>query len=122
MARAFIRLGSTLTIAAIVLGGAPAGAQDLFAAKISYTTYCAQCHGATGQGNGPSAATLMPKPRNFSDCKLMASIPDATLANVIRNGGGVARLNPAMPAWRDVLSPDQIDGLVAYVRTFCGKK
>ncbi len=52
----------------------------------------------------------------------MATIPDATLAQVIREGGGAAKLNPAMPAWSEALSPEQIDGLVAYVRTFCRGK
>lgn len=30
-----------------------------------YVQHCAGCHGATGDGNGPAAAFLFPKPRNF---------------------------------------------------------
>jgi mono/diheme cytochrome c family protein len=32
-----------------------------------YTHYCAACHGETGDGNGPAAKFLNPKPRNFRD-------------------------------------------------------
>lgn len=32
-----------------------------------YTETCAGCHGATGQGNGPYAATLAPAPTEFTD-------------------------------------------------------
>jgi DMSO reductase family type II enzyme heme b subunit len=30
-----------------------------------YTNHCAQCHGDEGDGNGPAARFLYPKPRNF---------------------------------------------------------
>jgi mono/diheme cytochrome c family protein len=31
-----------------------------------YAQYCADCHGATGQGDGPSAAGLTPNPTNLA--------------------------------------------------------
>ncbi len=34
--------------------------------------HCAHCHGATGAGNGPLAATLDPRPPNFEDAAYMA--------------------------------------------------
>jgi mono/diheme cytochrome c family protein len=34
--------------------------------KIVYEQHCAACHGVTGDGNGPAAVWLFPKPRNFS--------------------------------------------------------
>src|SRR5690606_24453435 len=30
-----------------------------------YLRRCAQCHGVTGDGAGPAAATLLPKPRDY---------------------------------------------------------
>src|SRR5690242_19051138 len=30
-----------------------------------YQKYCVICHGATGEGNGPAAMMLDPRPRNF---------------------------------------------------------
>jgi mono/diheme cytochrome c family protein len=34
--------------------------------KIVYDQHCAACHGVNGDGNGPAAVWLFPKPRNFS--------------------------------------------------------
>ncbi len=111
--------GAALAMVAIVMFSTPSAAKDLSAAKVNYTTYCAQCHGVEGKGNGPSAATLNPKPRDFSDCRLMATIPDSTLMLAITEGGAAANVSSKMPAWGQVLDSDQIADLVAYVRSFC---
>ncbi|PYJ08182.1 MAG: hypothetical protein DME25_02130 [Verrucomicrobia bacterium] len=34
--------------------------------KAVYEQHCAACHGVTGEGNGPAAVWLYPKPRNFT--------------------------------------------------------
>lgn len=41
-----------------------AGPMSAAGAKL-YSQHGAACHGATGDGNGPAAAFLFPKPRNF---------------------------------------------------------
>ena len=46
---------------------APAQLPDLKRGDELFQTNCAACHGATGQGNGPAAASLNPKPVNFTD-------------------------------------------------------
>lgn len=50
--------------------GAPAfhasAADSDLAGKASYDLHCAACHGMDGDGNGPAAVWLFPKPRNFS--------------------------------------------------------
>jgi len=46
---------------------APARAPDLSKAATLYQSNCAACHGATGDGNGPQAAALDPRPTNFQD-------------------------------------------------------
>jgi len=39
---------------------------SLAAARTVYEQQCAACHAATGDGNGPAAVWLYPRPRNFS--------------------------------------------------------
>lgn len=34
--------------------------------KAAYTTNCVPCHGEKGEGNGPAAVAINPKPRNFN--------------------------------------------------------
>jgi cytochrome c oxidase cbb3-type subunit III len=94
-------------------------APDLAAAKDNYTTFCAKCHGPNGQGNGPAAATLHMKPRNYTDCQKMGTITDDTLFKAIKGGGASVGISADMPAWGQGFDDDDIHGLVAYVRNFC---
>ena len=99
----------------------PASYADMAAAKGDYTTYCAKCHGDTGKGDGSGAATLATKPRDFTDCARMATESDDMLFNVIKEGGPAAKLNKAMTGFSDAFEDNEIKGLVAYVRSLCGK-
>lgn len=48
---------------------APAGDARLAAGQHLYTNHCAQCHGDKGNGDGPAARFLFPRPRNFGEGK-----------------------------------------------------
>jgi mono/diheme cytochrome c family protein len=37
--------------------------------KAVYDAHCVECHGATGTGDGASAAYLVPRPRDFTSGK-----------------------------------------------------
>jgi DMSO reductase family type II enzyme heme b subunit len=54
-----------LTILIIQMPARAADAPALLGKSV-YDQHCAACHGATGDGNGPAAVWLYPKPRNFS--------------------------------------------------------
>ncbi len=87
----------------------------------NYKDLCAKCHGPSGKGNGPEAKTLNPKPADYTDCKKMSPIPDATLFKAIKSGGQSVGKSKDMPAWGEALSDQEIRDLVAYVRGFCKK-
>ena len=108
-----------LALMVLLAAGAYGAEPDLAAAKQNYQMFCAKCHGDNGQGDGPAAATLHTKPRNYTDCALMAKISDPTLFKAIKNGGGSVGLSPEMPAWSSGFSDDEINGLVGFVRSFC---
>lgn len=88
--------------------------------KAKFEMYCVTCHGAGGTGDGPAAQALNPKPRNYTDAKFQASKTDADIAKVIKTGGAANGLAPTMPAWGAVLTDDDIQNIVAYVR-YLGK-
>ena len=88
-------------------GGAAGG--DLGAQV--YAARCQLCHGPTGHGDGPAAASLNPHPRNHTDGSYMNARTDAQLLEVIRNGKG------AMPAWGTVLSEEEIQAVLKHVRS-----
>ena len=82
--------------------------------KVVFEANCAGCHGVAGDGAGPAAAALVPKPRNFVTWKLKYGDDDASLNKTLQNG----IKGSSMPAWKDALSPDQIGSVIAYIKKF----
>jgi DMSO reductase family type II enzyme heme b subunit len=119
-----VRLLGSVLVAALVAGGAGTAraAQDpqLEAGRKTYEKNCAQCHGDKGDGNGPAAPHLSPRPRDFTSGKFKirttpsGMLPtDDDLARVIRNGMPYT----SMPAWSS-LTDAEVQGLVRYVKSF----
>ena len=81
------------------------------AALAEFTTTCSRCHNADGSGY---ANLGMP---NFTDPAWQAAHPDAERALTIRNG--VAQ---RMPAFEKILSSEEIDALLVFVRGLESKK
>lgn len=82
-----------------------------------YDRRCRMCHGTRGQGDGPLAGTLQPRPRSFSTPGWAAKVTDAHIAKVIVDGGAAAGLSAQMPAHADLQKkPEVVEALVQYVR------
>jgi high-affinity iron transporter len=62
---------------------------SLASGKAIYLENCAQCHGETGKGDGPSRVTMNPKnpvPANFTDAEFMAGLSPFKAFNVASFG------------------------------------
>lgn len=110
--------------AAALLTTSPALAADVAAGKAKYDTFCLSCHGPEGKGDGPVGAALNPKPRDFStgDFKFDADKDgtagtDADLKLVIKNGAAAYGGSPMMAPWGATLSEQDLENLVAFVRS-----
>jgi DMSO reductase family type II enzyme heme b subunit len=88
--------------------------------KILYDQWCASCHGEKGDGKGPAADFVWPKPRDFTKGTYKFKSTgsgeppvDSDILRTIREG------NPgtSMPAWKR-FSDDEVKALVAYVKQF----
>ena len=66
--------------------------------KVIYKEYCAQCHGAKGEGDGPAASGLKPKPAVHAKMA-MAQFPMDYLYNVVYYGGKAVGKSHYMPYW-----------------------
>lgn len=86
---------------------------DLARGERLYAEHCASCHGAGGDGAGPGAATLRPRPANFIE----HDYAPARLSDALWNG--VA--GTSMPAWRD-RSADDRAALAAVVARFAAQR
>ncbi len=84
-------------------------------------TRCVPCHGTGGKGDGPGAAALNPKPRNYTDPKWQESVTDEQIKKTILYGGAAVGKSPNMPANPDLEGKPELDGLVQVVREFKGK-
>jgi len=86
------------------------GATDLTAlGDQTFGDICARCHGQDGRGGLPLTAGG-PRPRDFADSTWQGSRTDAELVAIIRAG------KPPMPAFGTLLSPSQLDAVVAKIR------
>ena len=86
-----------------------------------YKEYCTQCHGANGQGDGPGASGLEPKPAVHAKMAL-SEFPEDYLYNVIFYGGKSVGKSPNMPDWGLTIPPQGVADLIAYLRvTFKGE-
>ncbi|MBC7860688.1 MAG: c-type cytochrome, partial [Burkholderiaceae bacterium] len=72
---------------------------------------CAFCHAADGTGRNWIGSFLEPHPRDLTADAAMATMTRARLAGAIRDG----LPDTSMPAWKSVLTPAEIDALVAYI-------
>ena len=116
-------LCAVVLAAALPLYAIPARADDagLAKAKENYQTYCRKCHGESGKGDGPGAAMLNPKPRDFADCANMQKHSDDEMFKVISEGGDAAGMSADMQPWGGTLSDQEIHDLMKFVRSFCKK-
>ena len=84
-----------------------------------YLKWCAGCHGAAGNGDGPNAANLPVRPARHADAAMMSARSDDALYDVIAVGGAPYGRSPRMPAFGATLTPVEIRALVAQIRARC---
>src|SRR5271170_824253 len=111
---------TTIAAAALAMAGSVAWAHANGAAaapqndagKAVYEANCVACHAEDGAGTSTGQALSAPDLRSDAVQKLS----DADLKKQVSDGKN------NMPPFKDTLKPDEIDAVVAYVRTFAHKK
>lgn len=77
----------------------------------TFMANCATCHGVKGDGKGPRAYFINPKPRNFVDPGFSKSFNRPAIYTAVSQG----RLGAEMPAWSKVLNDQEIADVSEYV-------
>ena len=72
---------------------------------------CAFCHAADGTARNWIGSFMEPHPRDLTKSAAMDSMTRSRLRNVIRDGLS----GTSMPAWKSVLSEQQVEDVIAYV-------
>lgn len=104
-------------------GKSDARAEKLRHGREVYANYCAGCHGESGDGNGPAARFLDPKPRDFRVGRLKfatveggAAPRDEDYLRIL----DIGLMGTAMPRFNLLTERDK-EAVVAYVKTFYGE-
>jgi mono/diheme cytochrome c family protein len=97
---------------------------DAHNGEVIYKGGCIACHGADGNGAAQSSTAFL-RPNTFPDftrCDQTTPEPNSAYKAVILHGGKSLAFSQIMPAFGDLLSNDQIDDVIAYIRGFCKNK
>lgn len=107
-----------LSIIALVCA-APASGQSA-RGKTIFDAKCVECHGASGKGDGPAAAHVTPRPRDFTTGKYKirttesgSGPTDDDLIQSVRQG----LYGTSMPGWDKILADDDLRAVVGYIKT-----
>jgi mono/diheme cytochrome c family protein len=84
---------------------------DLARGKAVYERHCQSCHGVSGYGDGPHAASLRVPPANFQRFRSFLK-SDEELLRTIEHG---VVFSP-MHSWRGQLTDGEMQDVVAYIR------
>lgn len=91
---------------------APFSAESVARGKDIFEKRCDGCHGRFGDGKGPNAVHMLPRPRDLTSTLFFAKVPDARLYASISEGVP----GTGMPPW-DYLSETQRWDLIDYIRS-----
>ncbi len=84
---------------------------DVIRGKTLYARHCLECHGSSGRGDGPAAASLKVEPADFHRFRSFLK-SDEELLRTIEHG---IVFSP-MHAWRGQLTDGEMQDVLAYVR------
>lgn len=113
LATCLVILVSVVSLTAFLGGGATAAAPaqpsaaDLSLGKAIFLEKCSLCHGVNGNGKGPNAATLNPRPRDFNKPNFWSGDMVKKIQNAVTDGKGM------MPPQN--LKSDETRAAIAYV-------
>jgi mono/diheme cytochrome c family protein len=85
---------------------------DAAKGKAVYEKSCVACHGPQGKGDGPTGKVLVPPAADFTSAASRKK-SDVDLLKIIENG----KPPTAMIAWKGQLSEQDIQHVLAYVKT-----
>jgi mono/diheme cytochrome c family protein len=108
---------ATISLLAGLMAPSTGWTQDPPEGKKLYVTYCATCHGESGEGDGAAGVSLPVRPADHTNGAAMNQLTDKFLMDIISKGGGAVGKSTFMPAWGGALNEKQIRNIVSYIRS-----
>jgi mono/diheme cytochrome c family protein len=118
------RLGAAFAVAVLWAGVQALQAQlpddlDRLSGRELYDASCANCHGSDGRGLERAQVGFDEPLPDFTDCRFAPREPDSDWIAVTHDGGPARAFSSMMPAFGDALTVEQVERVIAYVRTLC---
>ncbi|HEY8519522.1 MAG TPA: c-type cytochrome [Gammaproteobacteria bacterium] len=115
MSSAIVRLA----LAVLACSTTVAAAAQVRSGAELYARACAACHGADGRGLDASQLGFEVPVPDFTDCDFAVREPDSDWAAIVHLGGPARGFDRLMPAFGEALTDEEIERVLAHVRTFC---
>jgi mono/diheme cytochrome c family protein len=111
--RAAVLIALATSISAAAGEGDPERGARIFAAN------CARCHGRGGKGDGPDLVKLQSavSPDDWTDKGSNQGLTDSFIVAMITKGGKANGKSRIMPAFADKLNTQQVQDLLAFIRS-----
>jgi cytochrome c oxidase subunit 2 len=82
---------------------------------------CATCHRSDTQGRGPSLQGVFGKPVQLQDGRIVTADENYIRESILDPGSKIVNgFKPVMPTFQGLVSEEQVNALVAYVKSLSG--
>ncbi len=99
-------------------GGGAAGSMASSGQNVFLQLGCSTCHRSDTQGRGPSLAGLFGKPVQLEDGRVVTADENYIRESILTPGAKiVSGFKPIMPVFQGLVSEEQLNALVAYVKS-----
>jgi mono/diheme cytochrome c family protein len=113
-AAGLVTLGLAALVIALLVAPLPPSPPGPEPGRAIFHSHCATCHGPDGRGGSWRARLLLLRPGDLAGPET-AALPDAYLADIIRQGGSTFG-KPGMPSFGFTLTDSQLRALISYLR------
>jgi mono/diheme cytochrome c family protein len=117
--RHLMRAGLVMLMLCGLMATPSANAGDAQAGAKIFKEKCARCHGQAAKGDGPDLVKLQAavSPDDWTDKETNKGFTDTFVISMITKGGKANGKSPIMPSFAGKLSDDQIQDLLAFLRS-----
>jgi cytochrome c oxidase subunit II len=100
------------------MSGTPAGPLSATGEKVFAELGCATCHRSDTQGRGPNLQGVFGKPVLLEDGRTVNADEDYVRESILDPGAKIVKgFKPVMPTFQGLVSEEQLNALVAYVKS-----
>jgi mono/diheme cytochrome c family protein len=112
-----VRLLASIAAGSVLLSATAMAQADPKKVERAWKAKCSSCHGAAGKGDTEKGQQMKIADMTTADfqAKKDDELKNAILNGVKKEKGGVKQ---EMDAFKGDLTPEQVDALIAYIRTF----